>query len=339
MQKITSRSERKGTSARVRQTGESLLKIALLLGFISSHYPEQAMRILPFIQTSVFVDNRYRFGGNQLATFWRASANSALDSEEMLGIAREMNFSETTFLVEPSLPEYSARVRIFTPGREIPFAGHPTLGTAFSMMHIGLVDRSSREATLELGVGPIRVTFENDGTISMVQPRARFSEAVEDTECVVDAIGLSVEDLHDEAPVQVVSTGLPFLIVPLRSLKTLQDAKPNAARIGDSLKHLPTQEILAFCADAVHPDSSLHARMFAPGVGVLEDPATGSAAGPLGAYVEHHSMLDNHTIGDSIRIEQGFEINRPSQLIYRYSDDGPVVSGLVRLTAEGQFYT
>jgi trans-2,3-dihydro-3-hydroxyanthranilate isomerase len=315
-----------------------LLKIAFLLGFLSSRKQEKPMRTLPFIQTSVFVDSRYKFGGNQLATFWRASENAALDSDEMLGIAREMNFSETTFLEAPSLPECSARVRIFTPGREIPFAGHPTLGTAFSMMHIGLIDRSAREATLELGVGPIKVAFENDGTISMAQPRARFMELVEDRHRIVDSIGLSLEDLHEEAPIQVVSTGLPFLIVPLRSLKALQSAKPDAALIVEFLGHLPTQEILAFSVDTIHPESSLHARMFAPGVGVLEDPATGSAAGPLGAYVEHHLILERHTRGEPIRIEQGCEINRPSQLVYRHSEDGPVVSGLVRLTAEGQFY-
>ena len=296
------------------------------------------MKQVPFAQTSVFVDPRYRFGGNQLATFWDASANSTLNEEEMLGIAREMNFSETTFLESPRNASCSARVRIFTPAKEIPFAGHPTLGTAFVMKHKNMLDLLDTQTLLELGVGPVQVSFDGPQNVSMIQPEAVFKKRLQSPDWLAEALSIDLSDFCEEPDAQIVSTGLPFVLVPLKSLEAVRACRPSSERILSALAREESQEVLVFSPETEHEDSHVHARMFAPGVGVLEDPATGSAAGPLGAYIEEYSILSGHSKGSAIMIEQGFEINRPSRLVYRHSTEGPVVSGEVRLTAEGRFF-
>jgi trans-2,3-dihydro-3-hydroxyanthranilate isomerase len=296
------------------------------------------MRALPYVQTSVFVDERYAFGGNQLATFWQSVANASISSEEMLGIAREINFSETTFLEEPTESGCAAKVRIFTPIKEIPFAGHPTLGSAYVMQHRDLISNLEKQAVLELGIGPVKVEFHSNDTVSMVQPPAKLLEKIDDVESVLNCIGLDSGSLEEDVPVQIVSTGLPFVIVPLNSLESVRKARPISQLISSRMADYSSQEILVFSTQTEHQGSAVHARMFAPGVGVLEDSATGSAAGPLGAYVEHYSLIPDHEIGAAITIEQGFEMNRPSQILYHHTDHGPSVAGKVRLVAEGHFY-
>jgi trans-2,3-dihydro-3-hydroxyanthranilate isomerase len=298
------------------------------------------MREIPYVQTSVFVDDRLSFGGNQLATYWNIDANASLTQEEMQGMTLEMNFSESTFLEIPSTEGCSVKVRIFTPAREIPFAGHPTLGTAFVMRYKDLIPQNEKTSLLQLGVGPINVEILSEDTIQMTQPEPSFDEILEAIDKVAEAIGLTSKDINPDYPVQVVSTGFPFLIVPIRSLETLKQAAP-ASKFGDNLRDLSTQQVLIFSTDTEFSDSHVHARMFAPEVGVVEDPATGSAAGPLGVYLEKYEILENHQIGEPIHIEQGFEINRPSQLVARIPNERMsevFVSGKVRLIAEGTFY-
>jgi len=299
------------------------------------------MRNLPFVQTSVFVEDRYPFGGNQLATFWDAKNNSGLSLESMQGIAREMNFSETTFLEKPLTKGCASKVRIFTPGRELKFAGHPTLGSSFVMKHKGIVAASQNTAVIELGIGPIRVDFQTNNSVRMTQPSPTFMDIVKDASVITKALGLDSGDVSDEYPTQIVSTGLPFLVLPLKSLSAVKKAIPNPQQILKNLKDFPTKEILIFSTETVHSENNIHARMFAPSVGVLEDPATGSAAGPLGAYLEKYSVLKNHSFGEPIEIEQGYEIQRPSRLtvtVPHESMEEVFVSGKVRLVAEGIFY-
>lgn len=299
------------------------------------------MQSIPFVQTSVFVEDRYKFGGNQLATFWDASQNKLLSTEMMQGIALEMNFSESTFLEKPKVRGCHSKVRIFTPGRELQFAGHPTLGTAFVIRYRGLADNSKNSVMVELGIGPIRVDYQKEDNLRMAQPSPSFMEAIRDTSPIAEAIGLEADDIADEYPTQVVSTGIPFLIVPLKSLSLVKAANPNPQQIIGNLKHLSSSDILIFSTESVHSDSNVHARMFAPDVGVLEDPATGSAAGPLGAYLEKYSVLKNHEFGEPIVVEQGYEIRRPSRLtvtVPHESMEEIFVSGKVRLVAEGTFY-
>ncbi|MFX1561636.1 MAG: PhzF family phenazine biosynthesis protein, partial [Promethearchaeota archaeon] len=146
------------------------------------------MREFPYIQTSVFVDDRMPFGGNQLATYWDTDANSSLTQEEMQGMALEMNFSESTFLEKATNKDCVSKVRIFTPAAEIPFAGHPTLGTAFVLKHKQILKPRMTTALLELGVGPIRVDYLDDDNVRMIQPKPIFEDPIKDSEKVVETI-------------------------------------------------------------------------------------------------------------------------------------------------------
>ncbi len=290
----------------------------------------------------MFTDDSFGFGGNQLATFWNSKKNLDLSSEEMQGMALEFNFSETTFIIPTDQPHCAVKVRIFTPSAEIPFAGHPTLGTAFVMKHKGLVPEEIAGANLELGIGPTPIEYLSGDTILMKQKRPEFLSEYNDIEAIARAVQLEPSDILDENPVQWVSTGLPFLIVRLKSLDAVQAAVPNPTEITNALSEELSQEIVIFSSETVHDGSSVHARMFAPALGVLEDPATGSAAGPLGAYVMKYDILKSGNPEEQVVIEQGFEMKRPSRLVAQVIGgaefEGMKVSGKVRLVAEGDFF-
>ena len=299
------------------------------------------MREIPFIQTSVFTDDRFQFSGNQLATFWKLSENE-LSTDEMQGITREMNFSETTFVLPSKVEKCIRKVRIFTPGREIPFAGHPTLGTAFVLKNQGIINPNDTNVYLELGIGPIAVEFQ-DKLIKMHQLKPGFLVKFHDKEVMAKIMGISPDLILQEYPMQYVSTGFPFFIVPLVSLEAIQAINLDINLLFNTLKDFPSQELLVFTPNTVHADSDVHVRMFAPSVGVPEDPATGSAAGPLGCYLEEYQVISDHIRGKPLVLEQGYEINRPSKLIvqcsYEKGDiEEVIVGGEVRKTVEGKFF-
>ncbi|MFW9997138.1 MAG: PhzF family phenazine biosynthesis protein [Candidatus Odinarchaeota archaeon] len=300
------------------------------------------MRIMDFIQTSVFTDDRYLFTGNQLATFWNLSSDD-LTAEEMLGITREMNFSETTFVLPTDHEQCIRKVRIFTPGRELPFAGHPTLGTAFVLKRQGIISEDAKKSHLDLGIGPIEVEFRDHDHIQMHQHQPQFLEEFQDIDMVSKILAIPDDQISREWPLQFVSTGNAFLMVPLKSLKAMHAIRLNTNLLLETLEGYQSQELVVLTTETVHADSHVHVRMFAPSMGVLEDPATGSAAGPIGAYLEVNQVLTDHPSGDEIVIEQGHEIHRPSMLTVQcpQSDSGitdVIVGGKVRLTAEGKFY-
>lgn len=298
------------------------------------------MTNLPYVQTSVFVDERHRFGGNQLATFYDIDRNSSLNDSEMQGTAREMNFSETTFLFRSDKVQSGLGIRIFTPYVELPFAGHPTLGTAFVLRNKNILSSEDSRATVELGVGPIDIEFTSDG-VSMNQPYSSISKEYYDLSKLADALGVSSSDIHTRFPVKVLSSGAPYLIVPLVSFIALQGIAIKESPILEILKEMESNGLVVLTTETVHSSSDLHVRMFAPGLGVSEDPATGSAAGPLGVYVEEYGVLKDHELGANILIEQGYEISRPSLLksrVERSNGTHVKVSGLVRTTAEGLFF-
>ncbi|MFX1508410.1 MAG: PhzF family phenazine biosynthesis protein [Promethearchaeota archaeon] len=299
------------------------------------------MREIPFIQTSVFTDDRFQFSGNQLATFWKLSENE-LSTDEMQGITREMNFSETTFVLPSEVEKCLRKVRIFTPGREIPFAGHPTLGTAFVLKNREIIGPKATKIYLELGIGPIAVEFQ-DKLIKMHQPKPEFLTKFQDRKIMAKIMGISPDLILQEYPMQYVSTGFPFFIVPLASLEAIQAINLDINLLLNTLKGFPSQELLVFTPNTVYTDSHVHVRMFAPSVGVPEDPATGSAAGPLGCYLEEYQVISNHIRGKPFVLEQGYEINRPSKLIVHCSYETDeiveaVVGGEVRITVEGKFF-
>lgn len=300
------------------------------------------MRQVPYVQTSVFIDERYQFTGNQLATFWNKEENN-LTQEEMQGIALELNFSETTFIFQSDFSNCISKVRIFTPGSELKFAGHPTLGTAYVLKEKGIIPKNVDKATLELGIGPIDVEFYDNEVVSMLQPKPQFMEKYTNKTNIAKILGLKIDDISDKYPMQVVSTGFPFLIIPLNSLDSIKKINLSPNLQMQLLSDFITSKILVFTTETIHSDSSVNARMFAPSVGVLEDPATGSAAGPLCAYLENWNILSSHKKGEKIFIEQGYEIKRPSKLIgtVKWIEDEQkniLVSGKVKKTAEGEFF-
>lgn len=289
----------------------------------------------PLFVVDVFAESKY--AGNQLAV---VGAASALTQGEMQRIARETNFSETTFLVSDEKPGRSFDVRIFTPAREIPFAGHPTLGSAWVIRN-EIVQQEWDEITLNLGVGAIVVRFVDPGgergVLWMKQPSPRFGEQVDHAQ-IAGVLGIETRDMDDRFPVQVVSTGLPFLLAPLRSLAAVQRARLDWAQYEELGRTRDVRSIFFFCAQTRETTNHVHARMFAHAFGVPEDPATGSAAGCLGGYLVRHRYFGSDRV--NVRVEQGHEIARPSLLRVRARERRDAievsVGGKVELVVRGE---
>ena len=252
----------------------------------------------------VDVFTRARFGGNPLAVFPDARA---VDPALMQPIAFELHLSETTFVLPSSRPDCDVQVRIFTPRSEIPMAGHPTLGTAF------VLDPGDR-VVFEEGVGPVPVERARapDGSALwwMTQPRPRFGARADDRSALAAALGLDAGDLEAALPAEVVATGPPFLIVPLRELGALGRARVRAELWEPIERALGVGGVYLFAQTG--PEAA-RCRMFAPSAGIAEDPATGSAAGPLGAYLLEHGRLAPKR-PTRLEIAQGVEMGRPSRI-------------------------
>ncbi len=269
-----------------------------------------------FSQIDVFTDRR--LAGNALAVFPDAAG---LDPAEMQALAREMNLSETTFVLASD--RATRRVRFFTPTAEIPLAGHPTIGTWWTLAERGIIDLPQdgvTQVTQETGAGVLPVSIRTVGgrlaEVIMVQARPEFGPSVSDVATLGAALGGEFDLVASEPAPQVVSTALPQLMVPVTSLPALQ-ALPSGGRGGDLatlLRTLGTDCAMCFARETVAPDATVHCRMFAPGLGVPEDPATGSAAGALGAYLVRHGLVAPTGRSARIVVEQGLEIARPSRI-------------------------
>ena len=246
------------------------------------------------------------FGGNGLAVFPDAEG---LPAETMQGIARELNLSETVFVLPPQGDAF-CRLRIFTPGVELPMAGHPTVGTASLLAHLGRVVAADtpQEIVFEEGVGPIRVIVHPDALIEMRQPAPVFGPIFEDRALLAAMLSLPESALMAGYPAQVVSTGVPFLYLPLRDLDAIGAIHLRMDLWEAHLKDYVTPHLFAFTMQTVSPQHQVHSRMFAPAMGISEDPATGAASGPLGAYLLHYGLHD----GPALISEQGYEMGRPS---------------------------
>ena len=289
-----------------------------------------------FVQVDVFTTKP--FGGNPLAVFTDARGLSA---EEMQTLAREMNFAESAFVLPPERPGAVKRVRIFTTTSEMPFAGHPTVGTTFVLASEGVIPLTGAETTahlqLNIGLTPVRVTARDDRPefVWMEQRRAEFSEASAQAAAVAGAIGVEVEDIAATGwPLQVVSTGVPYLIVPLRSLDAVRRAHPDPSALQRILP--PDTCAYLFTREAEDPAHQVHARMFnANPLDLPEDAATGSAAGPLGAYLVRHKILAPGTFV----FEQGYEMGRPSLIHAGVTEGGQIsVGGRTVKVGEGVMY-
>lgn len=284
------------------------------------------MRRLHYHRVDVFTDRA--FGGNPLAVF---TNGRGLGTETMQAIAKEFNLSETTFVVPPDDPAHDWRVRIFTPGSELPMAGHPTVGTSFVLAREHLVRRDARETTivLEEGVGPVPVRIQFDGGepsfAEMTQPLPAFGPVLEDRAGCAAMLSLGESDLEADLPVQIVSCGVPFVYVPLRSLDAARRARPRVdlmERVAE--EHGIPPEGFVFTREVEHEGSTVHSRMFAPGLGITEDPATGAASGPLGCYLVTHGVFP---AGDIVS-EQGVEMGRPSFVHIRIATEGERITAV-----------
>ncbi len=266
----------------------------------------------------VFTDKP--LAGNQLAV---VLDGRELSTDQMQRIAHEMNFSETTFILPPEDPANAAKIRIFSPTVELPFAGHPTIGTAWVISNEGLVPAGTLEFTLEEKVGPIAVRgVETDGQMAfwMSHPKVGFGQVLVHKQ-VAAALGVDESDIIRDVPAQVVTTGNPFVFVALKDARAVDSAVSDAGRLRKLLRGKPAFGVFLFAAVGA---DRLYSRMFSPDI--AEDPATGSASGPLGAYAVKYGLVKRAPTV-SIVSEQGTKMGRQSfvhiELDYGESADIP----------------
>jgi trans-2,3-dihydro-3-hydroxyanthranilate isomerase len=290
------------------------------------------MSKIPFYIVDVFAEKKY--AGNQLAVFREAGT---LSSKGMQQLARETNFSETTFILQDEPHDGGYDVRIFTPGEEVPFAGHPTLGTAHIIRNEILKGKAD-SIVLNLQVGKIPVTCGRDGYFWMKQIEPEFGKQ-HPAESLAAILNLSIDDIDGRFPVQEVSTGLPFFIVPLRTLDSLKSAKVNRDKYFAFIKEAWAKGILVFCPQAHEARNDISVRVFVDYFGVPEDPATGSGNGCLAGYLVKHRYFGKDRI--DIRSEQGYEIGRASLLLLKAERQGQnihiSVGGKSVTVAKGDF--
>ncbi len=286
-----------------------------------------------YLIVDVFCEEKFK--GNQLAVFLDAGS---LDAAVMQSLAREMNFPESTFVLDSKANEKGWPVRIFTPRVEVPFAGHPTLGTSWVIANELMPDRPDT-LSLDLKAGSIPVRFEQDASgelMWMTQNQPEF-EAGPGAAAVAAALGLESSDIDRRFPIERVSTGLPFLLVPVVSLAAVSRARVRGSAY-DALCAQGHQAVFFFCAETEDPNNGIHARMFADAFGVPEDPATGSANGCLAAWLVRHRYFGSDEI--DLTVEQGVEMNRASRLHLRASENQGTfsieVGGRVIPVAEGR---
>jgi trans-2,3-dihydro-3-hydroxyanthranilate isomerase len=258
-----------------------------------------------YLHYDVFTDRR--FGGNQLAVFPEAAG---LETAAMQQIAREINFAETTFVMAAERPDTDVRMRIFTPGNEMPMAGHPVVGSTFALARESRIARGRTHWVFGLNIAPTPVALEwNADRLAfawMTQRQPEFGRVFEDVAAVAASLGLAEADIRDTGlPVQEVSCGVPFVLVPVRSREAVDRASPDPRLMHFEAYVFSTER--AGAADS----ASTYSRMFAPAFGVYEDPATGSASGPLGCYLVRHAVVTPEHARSLLNL-QGVKMGRPS---------------------------
>lgn len=280
---------------------------------------------VPFRIVDVFCERPLE--GNQLCV---VPDPGDLDDAAMQALAREIGFSETTFVTETAGDRYA--MRIFTPGQELPFAGHPTIGTAFVLASEGRITSPATQV-VAAGEYPVAVDLAG-GRARMQQLPPVFGVTFEDRALAARAAGLEPHDLRDDVPMQLVSTGLAHLMVPVRGLETLRRAVRAEDLVGEVCRATDGESMYLFA----ETEDGVTARMFDWEHGVGEDPATGSAAGPLGAYLSRYGLAG---MPGSVRIRQGEQVGRPSLLEVEVAAEGDSwrvsVEGGVAIVGAGAF--
>jgi trans-2,3-dihydro-3-hydroxyanthranilate isomerase len=288
-----------------------------------------------FYFVDVFAEEKY--AGNQLAV---VMGTNSLSDEQMQKIANEIHFSETTFILPKKQNTKEFNVRIFTPTNEVPFAGHPTLGTAYVIKR-SITKNKTKQITLNLKAGKIPVTFEQeDGKeiLWMKQLKPVFGKTFQ-IDQFQSLLNLRKSDFDINHVIQEISTGLPFIIVPLKNLDAVKRARVNPAIIHEFTKRTPAG-ILIFSQETYDKDNQLNVRVFVDAFGIPEDPATGSGNGCLAAYLSQNQYFGTPEV--NIKVEQGIEIGRPSKLYLKVKKKGNeqliYIGGQVFFVAEGKLF-
>ena len=287
------------------------------------------MRAVPFVQLDVFT--RKPFTGNPLAVFPDASG---LDSGLMQKIAREMNLSETTFVLPPTKPKADYRVRIFTPAQELPYAGHPSVGTGWHLAANGRLKPKAPTTRFhqEVPAGVLPIDFDVDSKgrpakVFTTQARPKFGKALKARRRVANALGLDESDLSQKLPIQLVSTGLPWLIVPLRGSEALDRARPKLSEFAGP-NALP-ENIYPFTLEGAPAGADTESRGFP--TREFEDPVTGSASGCLGAYLVQNGLVPARKGLARLVNAQGRHLDRPGRATVEVTVDAKGAPLVVRV--------
>jgi len=303
------------------------------------------MRSYRYLHLDVFTDRR--FGGNQLAVFLDGGG---LADAEMQAVANEMNFSETTFVLPAERDDTDVRMRIFTPAEELPAAGHPTVGSTFALARAGAIVKGRERFVFGLGVGPTPVTMTWRGDelsfVWLTQKLPLFGATVADPPATAAPLGMQAAAVAGTGlPVQQVSCGVPFLFVPLATRRAVDSASLDR-RGFDELRAahgVQASGIFVFSTEPGADKATVYSRMFAPDLGVCEDPATGIASGPLGCYLVRHKIVPFDKAGAMTSL-QGAKMGRPSDVHISIAADsaGAItdvrVGGEAVLVGEGILY-
>ncbi|MDP1420508.1 PhzF family phenazine biosynthesis protein [Peribacillus simplex] len=282
----------------------------------------------------VFSNGKYT--GNQLAVFKNAES---ISDNEMQQIAKEINFSETTFILSDSINDGGYDVRIFTPNEEVPFAGHPTLGTAYIIQN-EILEAPLDNIILNYKGGQITVSFNNQEELLWMKQNEPTFGRILDIDKISEVLNIHKENIDDRFPIQEVSTGLPVLVVPLKSLEAVKKVKINREKYFELIEHMDAKAIMVFSPETYDSKNDLNVRDFADYYGIPEDAATGSSNGCLAAFLVKYRYFEKSEI--DIRVEQGCEIERPSLLFLKAGDvNGEIdvhVGGKVVKVAQGEWF-
>jgi trans-2,3-dihydro-3-hydroxyanthranilate isomerase len=303
------------------------------------------MKSYRYLHLDVFTDRL--FGGNQLAV---VLDGRGLAEETMQAIAKEMNFAETTFVLPPEAEGTDVRVRIFTPAEELPMAGHPTIGTAFALARTGALRPGETQTTFGLGVGPtpVRLVWRGDDLSFawMQQGKPVFGEVIADVAGAALALRLPAAAVAGAGlPIQRVSCGVPYLLIPLATRSAVDSASLDRTAYDAFLRESGLEDlcVFVFSLESTGTDSATaYSRMFAPGLGIVEDAATGSASGPLGCYLVRHKAVPLESAGGMLSL-QGVRMGRPSHIHIAVALDagqiaGVSVGGEAIVAGEGTLY-
>ncbi len=286
------------------------------------------MSVLRYLHLDVFTDRALE--GNQLAVF---PEPGAVSTDLMQRVTREMNFSECTFIFPPEKGG-DIRMRIFTPGSELPMAGHPTVGSTFALAAEGVIARGRTSWLFELGIGPTPVSLEWDGdTLTfawMTQPLPAFGRIVKNRGALAAAIGVAETDLAGAFPAQAISCGVPFLFVPIASRRAVDAVSIDRHALARCCRESGVEDLPVFFFTSEGPPApgaahTVYSRMIAPGFGIAEDPATGSASGPLGCYLLHHGIVSADAATNIVSL-QGVAMLRPSRIHISIESAGGAIS-------------